>query len=161
MKYQIKNTSKKGKGVFATKMIKEKERILTVNLTKKKIYYIKDFSKISKKDRNHLDPIGNKKYVVDYSAFSYVNHSCNPNAYVKEKNRKIRLLIALKDINKKEEITYDYTITADPTEHWKEKCYCNDPTCRKLIDVNYYNLSKELQQKYWNLLPIWKKRLIK
>ncbi len=160
-KYMIKKIGKKGKGVFAKQLIKQKEKILTVNLTKNRGYYLKELHTVSLKDRNHLDPVGNEIYVVDHSDFSYVNHSCDPNTYVKEKNRKIKSLIALKEIQKNEEITYDYTLTADSTEKWKEKCYCNSLKCRKFIDSNYSKLPKDLQIKYLPLLPAWKKRLLK
>ncbi len=88
-KIKIKKSKTEGFGVFALKDIKAKKEILIVDLSKNKTYEIANLSTVPIKNRNHLDPIGNDKYVVDYSVFSYVNHSCEPNSYVKEKNRKI------------------------------------------------------------------------
>jgi len=160
MKYTIKKSGKKGMGVFASKNIKKNSEIMNFDLTKNKVYNYKELRKVPKKDINHLDPIGNGKYVVDYSPFSYINHSCNPNSYIKEKNHKKGKVIALKSIKKNEEISLDYTITANITEHWKEKCFCNSNNCRKFIDSEYRSLPKELQIKYFKLLPLWKKRLL-
>ncbi len=160
MKFIIKKSGKKGKGVFANRNIKTGKIILNKNYIKtKQVFTKKEFKKLSKEDKNHLDYIGKGKYVVDYSPASIVNHSCNPNSYWKYKNIKNSNLIAIRDIKKNEEITYDYSI--DAKDSWKMKCLCKNKNCRKIIYGNYFKLPKSLQKKYWSLMPTWKKRLLK
>lgn len=67
------------------------------------------------------------------------NHSCSPNAYVRGKSE----LVAIRDIKKEEEITYDYSTTMNDNEEkivnagrklWTCKCNCGSKNCRGIID---------------------------
>jgi len=61
-------------------------------------------------------------------------------------------LVAMRDIKKDEEITFDYSmITADG---WPLECSCGSPSCRKLIG-NYRDLPDELKKKYDKYTPDW------
>ncbi len=156
----IKNTAKKGKGVFATRNFKKESTLLHVNLSgSNRIISKKDINKLSLKDRSHLDYMGKGKYAIDYSIFSYINHSCNPNSYVKYINLKDKCVIAIKDIKKGEEITYDYSI--DAVDNWKMKCNCGSVNCRKIIYGNFSRLPRKLQNKYFQYLPAWLMRKYK
>ena len=156
MKILIKSAGKKGKGVFANKNFKKGEIVLQIDYTKRKDSVLrKNIHELSQNDQNHLDYIGHNRYVVDYSIGSIVNHSCNPNTYVKYKSLKKRQLIALRNIKKREEIGYDCAI--DAADPWTMKCYCGSKNCRKTIYGNYHRLPKDLQKKYWKYVPRWKK----
>jgi SET domain-containing protein len=158
-KYIIKKSGKKGRGVFANKNIKKGDKIIHCNYTKKKkIIREKDIQKLPKDEQNHLDSVGRGKWVVDYSPISIANHSCNPNCFIKYKNRKIKDLVAIRDIKKGEEFTYDYAVDADTDVNWKMKCYCKSKNCRKIIYSNYFKLPKKLQKGLWKHVPQWKKR---
>ncbi|MEK6807756.1 MAG: SET domain-containing protein-lysine N-methyltransferase [Nanoarchaeota archaeon] len=66
-----------------------------------------------------------------------VNHSCNPNAGIKDD----KLLIAIKNIRKNEQILSDYSTTMDE-DYFTMQCECDEPNCRKIVkDFKY------LQQK--------------
>ena len=68
----------------------------------------------------------------------YLNHSCQPNAKIK--NRK---LVALKKISKNTEITIDY----DTIDYWnKMKCYCKAKNCRKVIR-GYSSLALKMRKR--------------
>lgn len=71
-----------------------------------------------------------------------VNHSCNPNAGIKNS----RILTAIKNIKKNEEITYDYSTV------WFEgfKCKCGNTNCRGYIS-DFLGLSKKDKEKYLKL----------
>jgi uncharacterized protein len=56
----------------------------------------------------------------------YINHSCEPNAFVRTLHGHI-LFFALRDIFPGEEITVDYEQTLHPDS---KRCYCGAPTCR-------------------------------
>ena len=63
----------------------------------------------------------------------YINHSCEPNAYMKILYNHI-LFIALRDIKPGEEITIDYESTLHSD---KKRCTCGAPSCRKTINKTY------------------------
>lgn len=80
----------------------------------------------------------------------YLNHSCNPNAGVGGNY----MFVAMRDIKKGEEITFDYAMTDD--ENYKMKCNCGSKNCRKIITGKDWK-RKDLQKKYgvffsWYLL---------
>src|SRR5258706_445498 len=77
----------------------------------------------------------------------YLNHSCNPNSGIRNKVE----IVALRDIEKGEEITLDYSITeADP--YWKMKCKCGNRNCRKIIRSIQF-LPEEVYRKYEPFVP--------
>lgn len=60
----------------------------------------------------------------------YINHSCEPNAYMKTLHGHI-LFFALRDIRPDEEITIDYESTLHSD---KKRCFCGARTCRGTIN---------------------------
>lgn len=60
----------------------------------------------------------------------YINHSCEPNAFMKILYGHI-LFIALRDILPGEEITIDYQSTLHSN---KKRCICGAPSCRGTIN---------------------------
>ena len=60
----------------------------------------------------------------------YINHSCEPNAFMKILYNHI-LFIALRDIQPGEEITIDYESTLHSN---KKRCICGAPSCRGTIN---------------------------
>ncbi len=56
----------------------------------------------------------------------YLNHSCEPNAEVKARDRKSLYLVALRPIAVGEEITIDYDY-----EEIYDICFTQNPTCKK------------------------------
>jgi len=60
----------------------------------------------------------------------YINHSCEPNAYMQILYGHI-LFISLRDIEPGEEITIDYQSTLHSNE---KRCICGAPSCRGTIN---------------------------
>ncbi len=60
----------------------------------------------------------------------YINHSCEPNCYMRITHGHI-LFIALRDIHPGEEITLDYVTTHHSD---KKRCRCKAPSCRGTIN---------------------------
>ncbi len=60
----------------------------------------------------------------------YINHSCEPNSYMKILYGHI-LFMALRDIHPGEEITLDYVSTYHSD---KKRCHCKAATCRGTIN---------------------------
>ena len=117
-KATVRNAGGKGQGVFATRSIAAGETILRNDIRSKRRYSPKEIDaivasgKLSGMDTDHWDYIGHGKYVLDFSAMSYVNHSCDPNAYCEFRTLGKQTLVAIRPIRKGDEITYDYSIQA-------------------------------------------------
>ncbi|MBI5892633.1 MAG: SET domain-containing protein-lysine N-methyltransferase [Deltaproteobacteria bacterium] len=79
--------------------------------------------------------------------------SCNPNAGIKGNIT----FVALKNIRKDKEITFDYSIS----EHdvfWKMKCCCEQRGCRKIISSIQF-LPIKTFKKYLPYIPTYFKKV--
>jgi SET domain-containing protein len=66
---------------------------------------------------------------INRNALSYINHSCEPNTYMRRAFRRVEFY-SLRPIKKGEELTCDY----GETHHdGKLPCRCGAATCRKFI----------------------------
>lgn len=74
----------------------------------------------------------------------FINHSCCPNSGFKGQI----ILIAMRDIKKNEEITFDYAMVVSG-EKYNILCHCGSPYCRLIITENDWKL-KNLQKRYKN-----------
>lgn len=88
--------------------------------------------------------------------FELVNHSCNPNTGIKSNEFGGYSLVAMRDIDEGEEITFDYSMT-----EWISiavpECKCQSQNCRKTIGGGKY-LSDSMKAKYSGYLaPYYKK----
>ncbi len=135
-----------GKGVFANKDFKKGEKVLTFK--GETISYKEAFR--DKHTEEHCLQVGENRYIAVTGFEQFVNHSCDPNTGLINVNT----LIAIRDIGKDEEITFDYsTCIADG---WEMKCTCKSKNCRKIIkDFKY--LPKKIKEKYAKLkiVPRW------
>ncbi|MGH6916803.1 MAG: SET domain-containing protein-lysine N-methyltransferase [Geminicoccaceae bacterium] len=76
------------------------------------------------------------------------NHSCNPNTGIRLTSRGT-IVVALRDINALEELTYDYsTYLRNPYE--KMQCMCGADNCRGLIG-SFDSLPSDLKSRYLEL----------
>lgn len=82
----------------------------------------------------------------------YINHACDPNTFVKTING-IRYVMALKNIEPNQEITYDYCINGYGDIVWN--CNCNTARCRKTIHSDFFHLPLSIQIEYLPLLDSW------
>ncbi len=82
----------------------------------------------------------------DYEDSFFFNHSCSPNAGIKGQI----FLVAMRDIRKDEEVTFDYAMCLHETEGaepYRLECHCGKPNCRGIITDNDWKIP-ELQVKY-------------
>jgi uncharacterized protein len=148
---EIKMTDKYGKGVFAKKLINKEEIIIVMG------GYIFDI-----KAENNLNNFNCDKPIEISENFSmapisesdmdlmpqhYLNHSCNPNTGFKGQ----LFMVAMRDIEKGEEIVYDYAMIMHSNPKSKEyftmKCFCGDKNCRNIITEDDWKIPF-LQKKY-------------
>ncbi len=71
----------------------------------------------------------------------HLNHSCEPNLGVQGQI----VFVALRDIVKDEELTFDYAMTDD--EAYEMRCGCGATNCRGVVTGRDW-MKKEVQQKY-------------
>ena len=141
----VKETAGRGLGVFAVRDILKDEIIAEFNGP---AVTIEQMEGIPQEVWDHLFNVGVNDYLIVRDPASRTNHSCDPNAGI------IRdvFLVAMRDIKKDEEITFDYSIiTAD---NWQLECHCGSPNCRKIIG-NYRDLPDEVKKKYETYTPDW------
>jgi SET domain-containing protein len=143
-KFEIKDAGQKGKGGYATDKISKGELIIEFkgeNVTKDEINH-----RISSGVENVDDPlqIDDDVFIDLNNSAYYFNHSCEPNSAIKGRNN----LIAIRDIQEGEEITYDYsaTVGADVND-WSMECKCGSPNCRHEIG-NVTTIPKAQLDKY-------------
>ncbi len=74
-------------------------------------------------------------------AMIHLNHSCEPNLGVQGQI----VFVALRDIVKDEELTFDYAMTDD--EPYEMRCNCGATNCRGVVAGRDW-MKKEVQQKY-------------
>ena len=67
----------------------------------------------------------------------YINHSCDPNCFTKiisvDGEKKISIY-SKKDIEKGEELHYDYKFPYEEDSSKKIKCYCGMPRCKGYLN---------------------------
>ena len=123
-----------GKGVFATQPIKKGE--ILHQMDGRAVGLLKCFWLILTKKVQIDMPlqIGNRSYFILDEFSESFNHSCEPLCAITDKNE----IIAIKDIEVGQELTYDYAMTVLPTfytKNWKMSCGCNAKTCRKDVST--------------------------
>jgi hypothetical protein len=127
-----------GKGVFACSTIRKGEVILRFTGP------LIDSERVDAKGVRECDPlqIGPGTYMDIGPPGVFVNHSCAPNAGIRDDVT----LVAITEINAGEEIFYDYSTTMRD-EHWTLSCLCGSPVCRGNIG-DFRELPWQTRQRY-------------
>ncbi len=82
----------------------------------------------------------------------HVNHSCDPNAWVRYEAGRA-FLIARRDIRPGDEITVDYSVNLSGGSSWP--CRCGAARCRGEVVGDFVRLPPEIQRAYRPLLAGW------
>lgn len=113
-----------GRGVFAGRRFAPGELILSFT-----------GRRVDRDDPMHLTPAaanllqtGARTYILPEPPGIFVNHSCNPNAGIRDNRR----LVALSEIVPGQEIRFDYSTTMDE-DLWTMECACGQPNCRRVV----------------------------
>lgn len=141
-RFEVRESKNLGRGLFATRFIKKGDQIL--EFAGQVIFFKEVLDKELDQQSNPLQ-IGPTEYIDIEEPGVFANHSCSPNAGIKDD----RFLVAIKDIPPGQEICYDYSTTMDE-EHWTLECKCESPDCRHTVkDFKY--LPPEVQASYIEL----------
>lgn len=130
--FLIKDAPGKGKGLFSN-----------VHFDKHSVLFKFVGTPLTLEEENYKEKYPNCERFLQVSPELYLdlgthfsvfcNHDCNPNAYIKIVVNNA-FLVAAQEINKGDEITFDYSLTStDTPETWSMKCVCSPFLCRKII----------------------------
>jgi hypothetical protein len=146
---ELRHSCIQGTGVYATRSIGAGDAVLKIDDSR-----IVDEQHLlsAADDPRHCDYLAAGKVVLMQSPERYINHSCDPNTYVKTVDG-IRVVIALRPIAAGQEITYHYCINGDGDTVWV--CRCGASRCRCVIHSDFFHLPMELQREYLPLLDDW------
>lgn len=133
----VKSSGIHNKGVFAKKNIKKGTKIIEYvgEIITKKESDSRAQTQLEKNKKNKTHGAVyifelNKRYDIDgnvpWNKAKYINHSCDPNAETEDINGHI-WIIAIKDIKKGEEITYNYGY--DLEDYKDHPCKCKSKNC--------------------------------
>jgi uncharacterized protein len=154
---KVKNSGIHNKGVFSkrdipkgTKIIEYVGEIITKTESDKRAEKQLNLSESHTKDGGVYIFELNKKYDIDgkvpWNKAKYINHSCNPNAETENIKGHI-WIIAIKDIKKGKEITYNYGY--DLENYQDHPCKCNSKNCMGYItaEEHWPKLKRKLKNK--------------
>ena len=138
-----------GLGVFAVRPFSAREVILTIDDSR----VVDDDAPLGAgEEGRHCDYLEAGRVVLMQLPERHINHSCNPNTYVKTMNGE-RLVIARREIAAGEEIT---CINGAGDTVWF--CHCGAARCRREIHSDFFRLPIEFQMEYLPLLDDWFER---
>ncbi len=147
-KVELKDTGKYGLGLFAAEDIKKGEVIAEFD---GRIYQAEtalDLPRDSGNPRDHSIQFEEHRFRDSNGVARYINHSCDPNCGIKN----LFEIVAMRDIKKGEEITWDYEMSED--SNWRMKCKCGSESCRKIIGA-YKNMPESIREKYKGYISDW------
>lgn len=127
-----------GWGIFAKRHIARGETIFVFG------GWIIDFAETKRRGLWECMPIqiDDNRYIDTLPPGIFVNHSCDPNAGIAND----RDLIALRDIEDRSEIRFDYSTTMEENS-FTMKCLCGSPTCRQIV-ADFSTLPRGVQEYY-------------
>lgn len=153
MKIYIGESKLHGKGLLASRNIKKGETIFIIR--GKKVKFL-----INNKRQANLAGLnwvgwGKNTWIDPAKYCIYFNHSCNPNSALRKKVT----VIALRDIKKDEEVTFDYSLNEGDI-FWHMKCNCGSKNCRGIIRSIQF-LPKKIFNKRKKYVPKYFQKIFK
>lgn len=144
---EIRTSKVQGRGMFAKKQIKKGETIYVWGGIFKNGNEIKGLDENEKRALQVDDDlyiVEDKKEQTEDPTY-FINHSCNPNVWMKNGIT----FISKQDIKEGEELTVDYSMFVSENYVSKWDCKCGSKLCRHKITGKDY-LLPELQRRYKN-----------
>jgi len=147
-KLVVRKTKLNGNGIYASGDIKKNELL---NIAGGYVMTADEESKLPEKFRDSGLQIAenfvlSNKKELEIEDSGYFNHSCEPNAGFHGQI----FLVAMRNIKRGEEITFDYAMVLHQSKNvkkYKMKCLCGEKYCRGFITDSDWK-KKELQKKY-------------
>jgi hypothetical protein len=127
-----------GLGVFASRDLMPGEIILAIEGP------VIDFAETKRRGPRECMAIqiGPDRYIDTQPPGVFVNHSCEPNAGIRQNQN----LVALRKIRPGQEIRYDYSTTMEE-DSFVMQCLCGAPTCREWVR-DFSTLPQPVRERY-------------
>jgi len=135
-RFELREISGKGTGVFATKSFKVGDIVM--------IGVIKE---VLKGNNSHSSQIGENEYVLHAGLISKVNHSCEPNCGIRVNETGAHDFVAMVEIGVNVEITFDYVMRNYKIDFFPKQCMCGSKKCRVRI-TGWKDLPVEKKKEY-------------
>jgi len=148
----VRNTSKYGKALFASADIKKGSLVFDYSGCRE--IHAGKVSDIPNEPpefiRDHTLQIGEHRFLfVDKGKLGrFFAHSCEPNCGFLGNTK----IVAMRDIKKGEELTFDYEMSEE--SDWRIKCLCGSKNCRKTIG-SFRNLPEQKIRQYGKFIAYW------
>lgn len=140
-----------GVGIFALRHFRPGEVILPRDESRE-VTEVHPLRPEMGEERRHCDDLAGGRVVLLGEPERYLNHCCDPSAYVRFIDGRGHI-VALRDLAAGDEVTNDYCINSFGEGTWP--CACRSSRCRGLIHVNFFEEPQALQLDYLPLLADW------
>lgn len=140
-----------GKGLFATRAFTAGDVIHTLD-TSRRVDEDHPLRSEQGESEEHLAYLGRGKVVLLPEPERHLNHSCDPNAYVRTSDGRTELL-ARRRIRAGDEVTIDYLINTDGGSSWR--CRCGADRCRGELETSFFELPLPFRREYLPLMDDW------
>ena len=145
---EVRESEGRGLGLFALHPFASGERIRRVNIERE----VTEEQPLGAEDNPDHAFLSDGKLLLVGEPDRYLNHSCDPNAYVWYRGTDIDI-IARRPIRAGEEITVDYLINNAGGNSWE--CRCGSERCRGKTAPSFFDLPIDIQREYYPLLAPW------
>lgn len=139
-----------GLGLFARRAFRGGRRIRQINVVREVTLEAPLQPDVGER-ADHCDYPDGRVVLIGYPD-RHVNHSCDPNAYVRYEADS-SYLVARRAIAVGEEISCDYNINITGGTAWP--CHCGAARCRGTTVGDFFQLPPEVQREYAPLLADW------
>jgi hypothetical protein len=144
MSLELRESSIHGKGVFTTKSIRRHSVICRVKIVREITARTPlNTSKGELFHHCHWYPDGTMLLLAE--PYCYFNHSCDPNTFYYTVN-KVMYCLAIRDIQKDEELTLEYSLCNFEGQVWE--CRCGLPGCRGRHRCGFRHMDESRQTRY-------------
>ncbi len=130
----------RGEGLFATRRFNPGETVVVGEIDRR-----------LPGNHSHATQVGVGQYVLLGGLGSKVNHSCDPNCGVRVNASGAPDLVARRNIEPGEEITFDYAMRNFSIEHFPSPCLCGAAACRGTI-TGWTDLPPDRKAAYQGLI---------
>ena len=147
---EVKQSSIEGLGMFALAPIKKGQCIRQINVVRE-ITPMAPLREDLGERIDHCDYPDGKMVLIGFPD-RHLNHSCDPNAYVRYEEDGC-YLYARRSIKVGDEITCDYNLNITGGNSWP--CNCGAARCRGETIGDFFKLPIEIRREYRPLLADW------
>ncbi len=147
---EVRASSIEGLGIFAARALRAGETIRRIRVVREVTPEMPLRPELGERF-DHCDYPDGRIVLIGYPD-RHVNHSCDPNAWVRYEAAD-SWFVARRDIAAGEEITCDYNINITGGTSWP--CHCGAARCLGQVVGDFFRLPVSMQREYRPLLADW------